>query len=307
MAPELRRLAKRLPLPVKLAILRLSSMPARLLVGVVSRYQAMLRLFMIRVWLPVVLAIRRHRTLARLERTKQPVILFLAPEAGLPPFFASHAILARSVNEGGHAALILSCDGLLPICPVKYAMGMKPTAAGDRKNAACRSCRSAARLAHGEHGLASVSIESLLGKRERERIDDILVENAGDLSKTMVDGITFGTVAAGEVLRVRRRSDITEFTAEDREFFKANLFSALAVYFAMGILASRYEVKRIAYLGDYVYWIMADILAKKRGIAVTRVNHLYNRDVDRRFIGLHPACGNVHLLDQLEHWAEHRD
>ena len=307
MGRRLKKLAKRLPLPVKLFIIRLLSMPTRLVFWVVNLYKVAVRLVVTRVWRPNALAWRRRWTLARLERTKQPTILFLAPEAGLPPFFASHAILARSVNEAGHASLVLSCDGLLPICPVKYAMGMKPTAAGDRTNPACRSCRSMARRSHGEYGLVGVSLESLLGRSERERIVNILAENADDLSKTVVDGIKVGTVAAGEVLRVRRRSDVSEFTAEDHEFFRANVFSALAVYFAVGIIASRYTVKRIAYFGDYVYWITADILAQKRGIAVTRVNHLYNRDVDRRFIGLHPSSGNVHLLDQLEHWNEHRD
>jgi hypothetical protein len=278
-------------------------MPARLF----RLCQAAPRFFMMRVWRPIGLALRRRRTLARLGRTKQPIVLFLAPEAGLAPFFASHAILARSVNEAGHASLVLSCDGLLPICPVKYAMGMKPTPPGDRDNAACQFCRSAALRSHEEYGLVGVSLESLLGGSEREKIAKILAENADDLSKTVVDGIKFGTVAAGETLRARRRSDVSEFTAEDRDLVKAMLFTSLAVYLALDIVSSRYAVKRIAYFGDYVYWITADILAQKRGIAVTRVNHLYNRDVDRRFIGLHPGSGNTHLLDQLEHWDEHRD
>src|SRR5579872_5912738 len=45
-------------------------------------------------------------------RSRKPIFLFLAPEAGLQPFYASHALLARVMKDAGHPILLLSCNGI---------------------------------------------------------------------------------------------------------------------------------------------------------------------------------------------------
>jgi hypothetical protein len=245
--------------------------------------------------------------LRKLVVRKEAVTLFFSHEAGVEPFLASYAILAKTRVEFGHASIMLSCNGFLPICNVKHAMAMKPTRPGDYRNPACQSCRKAAAARYSEYGLAAIGIESLLGAPERAKIDKIIEENSDDLSRVSYGGIKIGTLAVGDTLRVVRKSSPTEFTAEDREMVKALAFSSLAICLVLEKVASRFSVERIVYFGDYAFFIAAEIRAQRDRIAVTRITHLYNRDVDRRMISLQQTCANVALLDQIDRWPEYRD
>jgi len=245
--------------------------------------------------------------LRKLALRKEPVALFFSHEAGLEPFLASYAILAKTRVEFGRASIMLSCDGFLPICNVKNSMAMKPTRAGDTENPACQSCRKAAASRYSEYGLAAIGIESLLGSPEQAKIEKIIEENLSDLSRVSYGGVNIGALAVGDTLRVVRKSNPTEFTAEDREMVKALVFSSLAICLVLEKVASRFSVERIVYFGDYAFFIAAEIRAERDGIAVTRITHLYNRDVDRRMISLQKTCANVALLDQIDRWPEYRD
>ena len=288
-------LAKRLPQRLRAGIVRLVSTGQR----------------MSRTWKwPGTRQVQKFRNamlLRKLAVRKEPVALFFSHEAGVEPFLASHAILAKTRVQFGRASIMLSCDGFLPICNVKNAMAMKPTRSGDIQNPACQSCRKAAASRYSEYGLAAVGIESLLGVPERAKIEKIIEENLSDLSRVSYGGVKIGVLAVGDTLRVVRKSSPTEFTAEDREMVKALVFSSLAICLVLEKVASRFSVERIVYFGDYAFFIAAEICADRDGIAVTRITHLYNRDVDRRMISLQQTCANVALLDQIDRWPEYRD
>src|SRR5437879_2874396 len=57
---------------------------------------------------------RRRERLVSSGAERKRVTLFLAPEAGVAPFFASHALLARVMADAGHTAVLLSCNGVQP-------------------------------------------------------------------------------------------------------------------------------------------------------------------------------------------------
>ena len=254
---------------------------------------------------PYFVALRSlHRgQLRRWAVTRQPVVLFLAPEAGLKPFFASHAILARTLREHDHAAIMLSCRGVLSACTFKFAHGIKP---GDRDEAACRACRATAVVARGRYGLVDESVEALVDASERATIDAIIEQHRDSLSDLIYDGIAFGAVAIGDALRISRHTDIVEFSAAEHRLARALLKASLLVYFALRELEARYRLTRIVFFGDYAYWIAAQAYAEKRGIAVTHVDHGYNMDVDRRLIDLRPGSINAHTLEQVTHWHRYR-
>lgn len=233
--------------------------------------------------------------------------MFFAHEAGLEPFLASHAILAKTRVEFGRASIMLACDGLLPTCNVKQSMSVRPTSAGDTKNPACQQCRRSAASRRNEYGLATVGIESLVGPPERAKIEKIIEDNSSDLSKVNYGGAAIGTLAIGETLRCVRKSDPGEFSADDVELVKALVFSSLAICLALEKIYSRYSLERIVYFGDYAFFIAAQIYAEANGIAITRITHLYNRDVDRRMISLQQTCANVELLDQIGRWPDYRN
>src|SRR5580698_8432134 len=83
---------------------------------------------------------RRPSRLDAIEKFGQSVTLFLSPEAGLEPFHASHVMLAKTLDEAGHAAIVLSCNGLLPMCTVKFATRTEPTSWDDTVNPVCVAC-----------------------------------------------------------------------------------------------------------------------------------------------------------------------
>jgi hypothetical protein len=247
----------------------------------------------------------RNRQLRLWADTRAPVVLFLAPEAGLKPFFASHAILARTLRVYGDAAIMLSCRGVLSACTYKFAHGIKP-GESDQDEAACRTCRATALNARGRYGLADESVESLVDAAERVTIDTVIEQHRTSLSDLIYDGIAFGAVAIGDALRISRRTDVAEFTAAEHRLVRALLKAALLVYFALRKLEARYRLTRIVFFGDYAYWIAAQAYAEKRGIAVTHVDHGYNMDIDRRLIDLRPGSINAHTLEQVTLWPRYR-
>ena len=293
MRDRLRRLAARLPLPVKTSLVQGAS---------ILRYVAETPF---RHGLSLARRLRRRR-LRGIADSREAVTLFLVPEAGLTPFYASHAILARTLQESGHAAIILSCNGLKPTCTLKFALRMSPTAPGDHANAGCRRCRMQALKTGRDYRLLDVSLESLIGPDERVLIERIIASNMAAPWNTTHDGVAIGAAALGEVLRDRRKLEVTELDADDLALLNALLFSALAVYLAVGTLASRFAIKRIVYFVDYAYWIPAQAFAERKGIAITRLDHGYNLDVDRRLIGMRPSHGNGHIRAQVDQWPAYQ-
>jgi hypothetical protein len=256
---------------------------------------------------PYLIALRglRRRQLRNWANARAPVVLFLAPEAGLKPFFASHAILARTLREHGQAAIVLSCRGLLSACTYKFAHGIKP-GESDREAAACRTCRATALGAGVRYGLVDESVESLVDMAERATIDAIIERHRDSLSDLVHDGIAFGAVSIGDALRISRHTDVAEFGASEHQLARALVKAGLLVYFALRKLEARYRVTRIVFFGDYAFWIAAQAYAERHGIAVTHVDHGYNMDVDRRLIDLRPGSINAHTLEQVTQWPRHR-
>jgi hypothetical protein len=275
----------------------------------VNRVGRLLRRVAIRVVQPILVMQRawRRRRLADYARSEVAVTLFLAPEAGLRPYFASHALLARTLMDAGHAAIVLSCDGLLPICSNKFAMRVGHTASGDIDNAACRRCRATALEAGHDYGLVDVTVESLLDPHMRSAIADVMAAHAGEIWTTRHDDIEFGTLAAAEVLRNRRKLAIDEFTAEDVALVKALVHASLAIHFAVKALARTYRIARIVYFGDYAYWIAAQIFALREKLPILNLSHGYRRDIDRGLLMIRVGNDEAYRLRQMDEWPRFRD
>lgn len=236
---------------------------------------------------------------------RTPVSIFLVPEAGLVPFYASHVILARSVMQAGQRALVMSCNGILPMCSMKSAMRVGATASGDTANPACQRCLAQAQVTGEEHGLADMPVESLVSAAERRTIAGILGQYADDVWETTYDGIRFGALAAGETMRWSRRSSRSELTEADAAFGRALLEAALLIYFAVSKLASRYRVTRLSFMGDYSFWLPLQVLADRRNIGLTTIDHGYHNDIDRRMLCLRTGSANVYMRRQAEQWPRH--
>lgn len=249
---------------------------------------------------------RRRSAIQALEASGRPVTLFLAPDAGIAPFYASHALLARVLQDAGHAALILSCDGMQPMCSVKFASHVPPTAPGDTRNMACTQCRTNMLAAGNDYGLIDLSLEYVLDVAARAEIDRVVKANAAAPWDTVYDDIAVGAACLGETLRAQRKVSVDELEAEDRVLLDALLYSSLAVHLAVKVLAARFKIARIVYFGDYAYYLPPQIFAKRHGIALTHLSHAYNCDIDRRRVVLWPGYAMSHFSKQVERWSANR-
>ena len=249
---------------------------------------------------------RRRRLLAH-SGSNAPITLFLAPEAGLVPFYTAHVLLARTVADSGKTVALLSCNGLQPICSMKMASSLEPTAPGDVDNFACRTCRPLARRVGHDYGLTDLPIEELLTPGLIAELGCIIEANASALWETTYDEIAFGRAALGETLRHARKVSIEEMVEADQRILRSLVYSSLAVYFALKELASRFRIERIVYFGDYAYYLPPQVFAKRQGIPLTHISYAYNKDIDQRVLVLWPGHGATHMLNLVDKWPEHRD
>jgi hypothetical protein len=240
-----------------------------------------------------------------IEKSGQPVTLFLSPEAGLEPFHASHVMLAKTLDEAGQAAVVLSCSGLLPICTVKFATLKVPTSWNDTENPVCVACRATRKRTAEDYELLEVSLESLLNADDRVSIDEVVRRFEKSLWTAEHDGIEFGLICLAEVLRDRRKHAVEELDQQDVTLLRGLLRSSLAVYLAVQKLSVRFNLHQLAYFGEYAYWQAPQILAARQGIGLLALSHGYHRDIDRRLLSIRPRHYMVHAFEQIDGWNKY--
>jgi hypothetical protein len=249
---------------------------------------------------------RRRNRIGQLETARSAVTLFVAPEAGLSPFFGAHALIAHLLADAGFGAIMLSCNGLLPVCSTKFAMGMGATAAHDVNNAACIRCLEQAQSVGISYDLSDVSIDKTLNASQQADIELLMSESSVALWELKYDGIDFGALSLGETLRAVRKASVADFTSGDHALLRALLVASLSIYFAVRSLLSRFNVRHIAYYGDYAYHLPLVVLASRAGIVVTHISHGYTGDVDQRYLSLRPGVAVAHAMDLVDRWPKYR-
>jgi hypothetical protein len=232
---------------------------------------------------------------------RRKMTLFLAPEATLEPFFASHVLLARILKDAGHEALLLTCEGLMPTCSAKLAHMITHTASNGG-GSICRHCKAVVNRVGQDYDLADITIESLLPGSMRADMDAVVAAHFEKPWDVVEDDIEIGRACLGEALRTKRKLSLEELDDTDKAFIRALVYSSLAVHRSVKLLAEMYDIQHIAYFGDYAFFIAPQIFAKRGGITLTNVSHAYNRDIDRRFLNLRPGHGFSHMMLQVDKW-----
>jgi hypothetical protein len=292
MSPPLKTLAKRLPPPLRRPLGQARDLLVAIRNAIARPYLVRKRAY-------------RRRRVGEIEASRRPVALFLSPDAGLEMFHSAHVITARTIAGQGLEPLFLSCDGLLPICTLKEVTSTGPTKPSAR-SAVCARCRHAGLSVGSRYGLVDVTIESLLTQNEMDRIATTTLQDFDSLLEFEHDQIPFGALVLGDTLRRRRLTDASELGEGDRDLFKALLYAALAIYSAMVTLSRRFDIKRIAFFGDYAYWLPVQIFANRNGIGLAGFDYGYNVDVDTRYIGIRPVSANAQALQKVRDWPLYR-
>jgi hypothetical protein len=248
---------------------------------------------------------QRPLRLEVIEKSGQPVTLFMSPEAGLEPFHASQVLLAKTLDQAGGAAIMLSCNGLLPICTVKFATLKAPTPWNETENPVCVACRATRRKTADDYELLEISLDSLLNADDRVSIDNIVTRFQKSPWTADHDGIEFGLICLAEVLRDRRKHAVEELDARDIVLLEGLLRSSLAIYLALQKLSVRFNLHQLAYFGEYAYWQAPQILAARKGIGLLALSHGYHRDIDRRLLSIRPRHYMVHAFEQIDGWSKY--
>lgn len=257
-----------------------------------------------------------YRTKARVTRRAQlkartrrgePLTLFLAPDAGLKSFHATHSILAHALQDAGQAVAFLSCEGVLATCSHKMAARMQPTASGDAGNPACVACRKAALETNFNYRQHDIPLESLLEDADREVLASLQAVGPLAMSHCVFDEIEFGSAALGETLRDRRKTHFDALTASDHELLAGIVHASLMLYLGLKRLLSSKKVERIIYFGDYAYIFSPLLIAKKHDIPLNLLSHGYNRDIDRRLASIRPSMAGAHIMAMAEAWPKFKN
>ena len=248
---------------------------------------------------------RRPRRLEAIEKSGEPVTLFLSPEAGLEPFHASQVMLAKTLDEAGHAGIVLSCNGVMPMCTVKFATGMEPTSWDDTENPVCVACRSSRQRTADDYELLEIRLESLVNAGDKALIESVIERFETSPWTAKYDDIEFGTIGLAEVLRDRRKHAIEELDDKDVALLVALLRSSLVIYLGLQKLSARFNLHQIAYFGEYAFWQAPQIVAARKGIGLLALSHGYHRDVDRRLLSIRPRHYMVHAFEQIDDWKKY--
>jgi len=233
-----------------------------------------------------------------------PLTLFLSPEAGLTPFYATHSVIARVLADAGEPVLFLTCNGLLPMCTFKMATRAPVVAPGDTSSRACVTCRKVALETSASYGQSDITMDSLLDDSDRAVID-ALPSDPEALSNFVYETIDFGSAALGETLRDRRKTEFSMLTEEEHKLLSGIVSASVITYLALKQLLARSNVKRIVYFGDYAYYIAPLLIARQYKIPLSLLAHGYNQDLDRRLVSIRPSMAGAHMQSLVSEWPHY--
>jgi hypothetical protein len=241
-----------------------------------------------------------------LAKRQGPVTVFFAPEAGVAPFFASHCMLARALQDAGHSALIAGCFDLYPRCVVMDSRGQSTYTQSERTEI-CNACGKNAADWTAEYGLDSVDIGSLLTAADHARIDALLASPPADMRDFEVDGIAFGKITGSEASVTLKTLDFAGREPQTRKVLLQYLRGSLISYFAMKRLMATIPVARIVYFSEYSLLLGAVLAARAGGIAISNMSHAHIMTANRQRPTLHSyPIALLSYRGMLREWAQWR-
>jgi hypothetical protein len=250
---------------------------------------------------------RQRLPLEELEKRREGLTLFFAPEAGVTPFFAAHCMLARTLADAGHHVMIAGCFDLYPRCIVLDSSGRMQSTARQRM-VACSICGKNAASATAAYGLESFNLGDLLGPEDHARIDALLANPPQDMTEFVVDDIAFGKIAGSEAVVTLKTLDLAGQSSQVRDVLLQYLRGALVSYFAMKNLIAKVPVARIVYFCEYSMMLGPVLAARRANIGITNLSHAHIHGANRQRPTLHSDLLAIHTYRiMLERWPEWRD
>jgi hypothetical protein len=233
-------------------------------------------------------------------------VVFFAPEAGVVPHYIAHCVVAKTLEERGHRALIVRCLDVYPRCIVMEAETMPMQMTAEQRTDVCTMCRHYADRMTESYGLTVIDLPDLIDGEIRRKVEALTATLPEDLSTFEVEGVRLGKICGAEAAVTLKTTDFTGATPEVRPLLVQYLQGALLSYFVMQRLADTGKIARVVHFNEYAILIAAALAAAKRGIATTDMTMASRRGGDRRrFVFFsHPLAilSYRYRLKQWPHW-----
>jgi hypothetical protein len=251
---------------------------------------------------------RERLTTADLAKFRTGVTLFFAPAAGIVPHFASHCILAKTLQDRGNPVILAGCSGAYPRCTVMEGSTTAMKMADRRPGLVCVRCGTLSADLTKDYGLDVLDIGAHLSPQDSQRIEDTIAGAPADLTEVTVDGIAFGKIAASWVSVSQKTLDFTGKNPAIRKAILDQIRGALISYYVMESLIRKIPVARVVFFSEYAMLLGAVVSAQRAGIAITNMAHAHSMSDNRQ----RPTLSDQPLAlltyrQMLAQWPQWRD
>jgi hypothetical protein len=208
--------------------------------------------------------------------------LFFVPYAGVTPMFSQACVVARTLQERGHAVAFARCFRLFERCPVMDMRRLSYEATADQKLEACLHCADNSLSMLSEYGLEAVDLRPLATPEMAARIEQALANAPRDLLQFEFEGLRFGALSVMDLVLALKISDFSELAEGDRRVWLQYLRSCLLSYLIVDRLCREMGVARIVHCNDYSLLLGARTAARKHGVPCYGMAFPGHRNVDLR-------------------------
>ena len=238
----------------------------------------------------------------------EKVVLFFAPEAGIVPHYVPHCVLAKSLQERGHRALIVRCLDVYPQCVVMDSLGWVGEVSDEQRKSVCNACHNLATEMAGAYGLSVIDLRDYVDDALLREVDQLTAELPADLSTFEFEGVRFGKFC-GALAAVTFKT--TDFGGSDplvRALLIKYLKGSLISYRVMQKLTRLINISRVVHFNQYAMLLAAAFAARRAGIPTTNLTHAAIRAIDRRRVVFLPELlPIVTFRHQLQEWPQWRN
>lgn len=234
-------------------------------------------------------------------------VVFFAPDAGVVPHYIAHCVVAKTLEDRGHRALIVRCLNVYPRCVVMDGEVLPLDLTAEQRTDVCGRCHGHANEMTGAYGLKVVDLWELIDDETRQRVDALIENLPEDLSSVEIDGVRLGQICGAEAAVTFKTTDFTGATPEVRRLLVWYLKGALLSYFAMQKLISTGKVSRVLHFNEYIILFAAALAARKAGIPTTFMSMASIRGVDRRrIVFISDPLAILSYRNRLKEWGQWR-
>lgn len=238
----------------------------------------------------------------------RPIYLFFAPEAGVGPHFASHCVVARTLQERGHRVLFVRCNRAYRHCVVMEMLAQEVEKTQGERDEACALCQANHEQMTAAYGLPSIDMSELVDEAMIAKVAGLVDAMPADAGRFEVEGIRFGALCSSDLALATKTLDQLNATGAARQRLEAYVFGALLSFFAVKAFLERETVARLIFFNEYGMLAGGALAAMKAGLPITRMTQANHKNVDRsRIVLLHRPLGTMSSHEALDRWSDWRD